>query len=281
MPQDPACTQLLTLIGARSQQWLRNQIGRLAQADDGTTAALAEYLPEIACAARVCSELRGSKVPLETFIGGHLTSDMIARFLTAFQDASESSGSCCRAFMRFLPRDLRDRVVLTGRLPLTARLAMTDEPDRHLLQEVEAVLRRPVADEDLDDHIIASFCELLALSYDFGTRRARFSHPRVYGEAFANCLRFADWAQRRARLLPLVQMVYGLCLIDPDFDAMPMLSDVIASQRPDGSFPARIGFGTADQDLAALRPTLGTLVALHVVLHGHRHAPTPLVPLAA
>jgi hypothetical protein len=278
MPQDYAYKQLLTLISARSQQWIRNQAELLPA--DAVTDEHIQSFSEIAVTAYICTSLRGHDAPVKTFIESRITPQFLSLFMDRFKKNGREAISGGYTFLRCIP--LRDRQKLACQdLPLNALLALCDMPDQDLLDRVEAELRRPVPHEQTNERLIASYAELLALCYSFGNQRPRFSNPGVYGDAYANCLRFADWAQEKGRLLPLVQMIYCLFLIDPDFDAMPLLSDVIASQRPDGSLPERIGFGSADQDSRALRPTLGTLVALHMAIYGQRRSPGPLVTMAA
>lgn len=278
MPQNHAYKQLLTLISARSQQWIRNQAELLPV--DAVTDEHIQSLSEIAVTAFICTSLRGHDVPVKTFIESRITPEFVGQFIGRFEEMGIGALSGGYSFLRCISPDDRQKLAVRN-LPLNAMLALSDMPDQELLERVEAELRRPVPYEQTNEQLIESYAELLALCYSFGNQRPRFSNPGVYGDAYANCLRFADWAQEKGRLLPLVQMIYCLCLIDPDFDAMPLLSDVIASQRPDGSFPERIGFGSADQDGRALRPTLGTLVALHMVIYGQRRSPGPLVTMAA
>ncbi len=279
MPYDFAYNQLLTLIGARSQQWLRNQIDLMPR--DAISDAQIDDVAEIAVAAHICTGLRGTEAPLQAFIRSRSTPEFTDLFMARFQSGKAIRAYLGTAVLRCLSPDRLDWVEASDALDVADRLALTDMPDAALLAAAEAVLRRPIPEERLDDQTVESYASLLALCYRFGAERPRFSDPRAYGDAFANCLRFADWAERNGRLVPLVQMIFCLCLIDPDHDVMPLLADVIASQRPDGSFPARIGFGTADQDGTALRSTLATVVALHMVIHRRWRTPQPSVPMAA
>lgn len=279
MPHDFAYKQLLTLITARSQQWLRNRIDLMPRhaVRDGQI----DDLAEIAVAAHICTGLRGTEAPLQVFIRSRLAPEFIDLFIARFQSGVAKGEYRGSALLRCLPSDHRSRIRVSDALPLADRLASTDMPDAPLWAESEEMLRRPIPTELLDDQTVETYARVLALCYRFGAERPRFASPRAYGDAFANCLRIAGWAQRHGRLMPLVQMIFCLCLIDPDHDVTPMLSDVIASQRPDGSFPARIGFGTADQDGGALRPTLAALVALHMAIHRRWRAPRPDMPMAA
>lgn len=280
MSDSPAYNQLLTLIASRSQQWLRNQIEALPMLADPDDPAIGD-LAEIIAAANICGTLRGAATPLQAFVKTRFTPQFIKNFMAAFRSGS-LNGECRGAsLVQFLPPDDRMQAAWLSGQGLADRLSLSDLSDPDLLAEVEAMLRQPVPAERLSDGIIDGYARVLSLSYRYGAERPRFPDVRTYGNAFANCLRFADWAQRKGRLVPLAQMSFCLRLIDPDHDVMPMLSDVIASQRPDGSFPHRLGYGVADQDRTALQPTLAVLAALHMVIYRRRRNPGPLVPMAA
>lgn len=276
MLQDSAYVQLLNLIAARGQQWLRNRI-ELMPNDPASVGKLAE----MGAAAHICTGLRGAETPLRTFLRSRITDDEFDILLGRFQKDKldivnsggtafpVSSGSFC------LPTPASDIS-----LPAVTS-AMTGKPNGLPIDELEAFLRRPIPDDRLDERMIDTYAWVLTVTYRFGAERPRFASPRSYGDAFANCLRLADWAQRKGKLLPLVQMIFCLCLIDPDHDVREMLADVISSQRPDGSFPARIGFGTADQGDEALWPTLAAVVALHMAIHRRWRTPRPNLRMAA
>lgn len=279
MPQNPAYNQLLTLINARSQQWLRHRIELwplLTSPDDSHLADLAG----VAVAAHICTGLRGSPAPLQTFIKSRFTPEFTRTFIHSLALQSSEGPRPGSALLGILPQADIAAADLAGLSPIE-RLALSGLTDGALMTWAEAILRRPVPEERLTEQVINSFAHVLTLSYRFGAERPRFASARTYGDAFANCLRFAAWAERKGNLISLAQMCYCLCLIDPDHDVAPLLADLISSQRPDGSFPARIGFGTADQGQAALRPTLAALVALHMAVHRRWHNPRPSLPLAA
>ena len=262
MFHDPPYRQLLTLIAARSQQWLRNRIDDLPALDD----AGMQDMGEIALAAHICTGFRGTPAPLQTFIQARLPTDFPVFSVPAWVGSmhgaagiSRRSDPACDAFGRQEPA----------------------EPFKFDLPKAEEMLCSPIREDDISEDIVDTYARVLAACYRFGAERPRFASARTYGEAFSNCLRFADWAQQERRLMPLAQMCFCLCLIDPDHDVAPMLADIITSQRPDGSFPHRIGFGSASQDGTALRPTLATLVALHTAVHRRWRNTKPPVPLAA
>lgn len=277
---DPAYRQLLTLIGARSQQWLRSRIDQLPVAADlGDN--FADDVTEIAVAAYICSGLRGTPVPLQQFISNRFKSRIIPNPKAGFsRDSGSADWRSARLFKGLT--DVDPTPALSGASMFPADRASLVRPlEAALLAEAEEMLRTPIPEERLTDQAIDTYASVLALCYCFGMERPRFASARTYGDAFSNCLRFANWAERKGRLMPLAQMCYCLCLIDPDHDVAPMLADIISSQRPDGSFPARIGFGTADQDNSALRPTLAALVALHMAIYRRWHGSQPNLPIAA
>ena len=140
----------------------------------------------------------------------------------------------------------------------------------------EEWLRRPLSAAALTADRADLFGRLVMQIYGFGAQRPKLSTARAYGEIFENCLRIADWALRRKDLTVLARIIYCICLIDPDHDVGPWLSDIVASQRPDGSFPDRTGFGTQDQDFAvAGRSTIAAVAALHMVRYRRWHKPPP------
>lgn len=276
MLQDSAYVQLLNLIAARSQQWLRNRI-ELMPNDPASD----ERLAEMAIAAHICTGLKGADAPLRAFLRHRMPDDVSESIFGRFQkdklklmsagDAGHAASSAGYCFP-FLASDIS--------FPAAA-FAMTDRSEAFPFDDAEAFLRRPIPDDQLDEGVIETYAWALAITYRFGAERPRFASARTYGAAFGNCLRLADWAQCKGKLLPLVQMIFCLCLIDPDHDVREMLADVISSQRPDGSFPARIGFGTADQGDEAFRPTLATVVALHMAIHRRWRRPRPGLRIAA
>lgn len=279
MSHTSAYMQLLTLVGARSQQWLRNRIALLPTLS-GSDHRHLDGVAEIAVTASICSAYRGTAIPLETFIRDHFTSEFVAAFVASYGDdpRHDRRGN---ALFRFLPPQSQADIILGQPVTLLDRLSLAHHPDADLLAEVQAFLRTPVSPDLITEQVIDTYARILSLSYRFGEERPRFADVRTYGDAFATCLRFADWAERKGRLMPLAQMCYCLCLIDPDHDVAPLLADVLSSQRPDGSFPHRIGFGTADQGNEALGPTLAVLIALHMAVHRRWRCPQPPLPLAA
>ena len=92
MPYDFAYNQLLTLIAARSQQWLRNQIDLMPQ--DAISGTQIDDVAEIAVAAHICTGLRGTEAPLQAFIRSRSTPEFTDLFMARFQ-----SGKAIRAYL--------------------------------------------------------------------------------------------------------------------------------------------------------------------------------------
>lgn len=260
MAYGSAYTQLLTLIAARSQNWLRLQI-EVLEPQNEAGGLFAATLAEMFRTARVCGGFRGTEAPLESFLR--------RRF------------GPCPAELAAQGRGRPDAVPAPGLAGLADRLARMDALNPVLLAEAEAALRQPIPAERLTDGDVIAYGRILALCYGFGARRPRFVRARTYGDAFETCLRMAGWAERKGRLMPLAWMVFGLHLIDPDHDATAMLADMIASQRPDGSFPPRLGFGTTDGTEASLEPTMAVLLALHAAIHRRWNSPPPRLAAVA
>lgn len=269
MRHEPAYTQLLNLISARSQQWLRGRLEKLAAVDDPDDRDICN-LSQIAVAANICSGLRGSPAPLKVAFERQYKPELIDCFLVDYQRNSLREGLAGLAGRKTAVPAIDDLDWPAGGL----------SEDHALFQLVEKVLRQPVPRAQINDAVIVRYGRLLALSYRHGAARPRFASTKTYGEAFANCQRFADWAHRKGHLAPLALMCFCLCLIDPDYDVAPLLADLISSQRPDGSFPLRMGFGTADQADEALEPTIAATIALQMAVHRRWHTPRP-IPLAA
>ena len=278
MALDASYRQLMQLLCSRGFDWFRRRIEALPDpvppdAPDLAALALAGRF------APVCSGLRGSPAPLEAFVRLRLTPDLVGsciglvergmrdpapvQTLMAAQGLGIGEAAQIPRLHRALAGIAGDRA-----LDLPTRLALGTRPGPALLDQAESLLRSPMTGQMMEDARIDRFARILMQLYGYGALRPRFGDARAYGEIFLNCLRIADWAESRRRLTPLAQMVFALCLIDPDHDVQPMLAEIIASQRPDGSFPTRIGFGTGDQDLAqAALPTIMTLAALHMAIH--------------
>lgn len=253
MPLDTPLVQLQHVLSARAQAWFRYRIEGLA---DPLPAGDVAMLCQTAILARACSVIRGSRVPLEAFVAKRLTADVLAGAMAAAVSADD------RALIA-----LAGQLDMAGDQPddLALRLALAGTQDADLMPQVEALLTTPIPAEVLTPTHVDLFARVLMQVYDFGARRPRFSAARVYGQIFANSLRFGDWAGQGGHLAALSQVCVCLRLIDRDHDISEPMARLIACQRPDGSYPVRLGYGTADQPIQqAWHPTLMSVIALQI-----------------
>ncbi|MCF3972947.1 hypothetical protein [Paracoccus salsus] len=275
MPLDAPYQQLMRLLSVRALEWVRQRVMDLPDPiapDHPAIGALAGA----GLVAPALSGFRGCTSPLEEIASRRMTLPLV-------QAASEAvlagrGGSAHRELVvagRLVAGD--DPLWQMARRALTDdttanvhdRLATRSRDDAGLMEQAEAVVRRPIPDEVVCAAAIDSFARVLMQLYRFGEQRPRLSHPRIYGEAFAKALRFADWARHRGDVTAMSQMVFCLRLIDPGHDVTELMAEVIASQRPDGSFPCKTGYSTADQDFrTGAVPTLAALAALHIAQTG-------------
>ena len=276
-----AYDQMMHVLAARGMEWARHRFEDLPDplsADHPSVAALSQA----ARFAPVCSGLRGKVSPLEIFVRLRLD-DRLVDEACAFAEGSNPDRATVDLLAAAQGMGIGDsvrvhRAVKTIRrrddLDLAQRLALQTLPEPHLLAEAEEWLRTPMQSRCITPDRADLFGRVLMQLYGFGARRPKFASPRTYGEIFDNCLLIADWATAGKHLKALAQIVYCIRLIDPDHDVRPWLAEVIASQRPDGSFPARTGFGTADQDLeGAGQATIMAIAALHIALYGRWRNP--------
>lgn len=277
---DAPYDHLLRLLSNRTIAWLRDQIrtlpARLSPED--------ELTPVLALAARmapVLSGWRGAPSPLESITAERFDAALTARITTLVWRGGmdpDRVAPLLAAGRHVKDQPLwqlsRQHLALHPPCDLAERLDLTDDPDANLVAETEAFLCRPVAADHLTELHIDLFYRVLTQLYHFGESRPRTIAPRVFGQAFENCLRFSEWAVGNKNLTALVQMITCLRLIDPDHDVSALLSEVIPYQRPDGSFPARCGWSDQPQDLAAgAIPTIMAMVAFHVISHRRWHGP--------
>ena len=282
MTLDTPYDQMMHILSARGLEWVRRHVDALPDPLPAGHDAVAP-LSQAARLAPVCSGLRGSVSPLEIFVRRRLDDRLVAEVcdlirrkgaepeicdtLAAAQGLGLGGGALYRAIRDFCDRDDLD---------LAAQLALQTRPAPPLLTAAEEWLCRPLSAAALTADRADLFGRLVMQIYGFGAQRPKLSTARAYGEIFENCLRIADWALRRKDLTVLARIIYCICLIDPDHDVGPWLSDIVASQRPDGSFPDRTGFGTQDQDFAvAGRSTIAAVAALHMVRYRRWHKPPP------
>ncbi|MDP5307865.1 hypothetical protein [Paracoccus spongiarum] len=290
MPLDASYDQLMRLLSARGIEWFRRHVEDLPDplpADDAATVALAQA----GRIAPVLSGLRGHPSPLADLVGRRLSATLVRSSALRLLTGDATDGMTC---------DGAAGLVLAGRAAaadeplaalalsaladdpaaaLTDRIAARVRPDAGLLAEAEGQIDRALRHLDLDRARIGDLAWLVMHVYAFGAIRPHFSRPRLYGDVFAAMLRASDWACRAGCVTSMAQTAFCLRLIDPDHDIAPILADIIASQRPDGSFPARAGVSSRDQDLGAgTWPTLMVLAALSIAVWRRWRGSAPDLP---
>lgn len=283
MALDAPYRQLMQLLCSRGFDWFRRRIEALpaSTSTDAINMDLADLgaLAQVARFAPVYAGLRGTITPLDAFVKLRLTPDLVASCIALVKQgqrdpalvqmliAAQGLGIGNGRQISDLHRTLAG-LANCETLDLPTRLALSGRSNPALLDHAEKLLCYPLAEPMMEDARIDRFTRILMQLYGYGALRPQLSSARSYGEIFLNCLRIADWAENHRRLTPLAQMAFALCLIDPEHDVQPLLGEIIASQRPDGSFPIKLGFGTQDQELAdAATPTVMTLTALHMAIH--------------
>lgn len=269
MPLDTTYQQLMRVLSARALEWLRQQIVDLPDPLPADHPAL----PALAQAARIApvlSGFRGHMSPLEDIAARRLSAAIVngaaQRVLTGKPDPLTTDIVMAGGLVAMnepLWHLACERLAADGSLTLADHIALS-VPDR-VPPEAEALLSSPIPDEAVTPARIDDFAMLLMQVYRHGAIRPRFSHARIFGAAFANAMRFADWARRKRQVTAMAQMGFCLRLIDPDHDIGDLTAEVIGSQRPDGSFPVQGGFSTRDQDLSTgTQSTLMVLLMLHM-----------------
>jgi hypothetical protein len=273
MPFDAPYQQMIHLLSSRGLGWFGRQIDTLPcplPPGHPTIASLAEF----AAFAPILAGLRASPSPLETFLRRRLTPEFLKLIST---ETAAGRGSAATAQVLLVGKALAAGTWPPGYGGLKQR-GYHHENDNG---ELEALLRRPLPRGEICGETSGRFATLLMEAYAHGACRPHFSSARAFGEIFATCLNISDWALVTDSLPDIARMVYCLCLIDPDFDTGELVARIMSCQRPDGSFPNRVGHDTADQDLAtASQPTILAVAALHMALYRRWRQP-PHLPLAA
>lgn len=264
---DGSLDQLMRLLSNRGLEWLRQRIMALPEAmpvDHPDLGALAM----VGQAAPVLSGLRGRISPMEVIVMRRLTPDLVRAGAIRVLEGARTPDlvrlmlagglvACDDPLWQMACETLAEDATL----PLPQRLALSDDPA--LLAQAERVLTTPPR-RITPDHV-TTVAQLLMQLFHYGARRPRLSQARAFTQIFDHLRRLADWAQAAGCTASVAQVAFCLRLLDEDYPLAEMVSDLIQVQRPDGSFPARLGFGTADQELAqAAGPTVLVAMALHM-----------------
>ncbi|MBU3030977.1 hypothetical protein [Paracoccus marinaquae] len=284
MPLDATYDQLMRVLSSRGLEWLRQHVMDLPDplpADHPALGALALG----ARIAPVLSGLRGCPSPLEDIVTRRLARPHVRQAAGALLDGDDRTDQAVLVGAGHLiagddPVWQLACLALAGdpRIDLLDRLAATGKPDAATTAEAEAIICDPIPEEMLNEERTDRFMRTLMQLYCHGAHRPQFSHPRIYGDAFAKLLRIADWARNNGQVTSMAQAAYCLRLIDPDHDITSLLAEIISNQRPDGSFPRKAGYSTQDQDLdSGVWPTLMALAALNLAAWRRWRGPHPQV----
>ncbi|MBO9455204.1 hypothetical protein J7376_07830 [Paracoccus sp. R12_1] len=275
MPLDATYQQLMRMLAARGLDWTRQRVMDLPDPLSPNHPAAAQ-VAQLARLAPVLSGLRGHMSPLEDIAARRLCPVMV-------REASERglTGKMTATLRELIAAGelvsgddpawqmARLAVVDDPETDLADRLALAVEPMPELMAEAEAAICAQIPQEVICDARISRFARLLMQVYRFGAARPPFADARSFGHAHEKARRFAEWARRKGRVVALAQSLVCLRLLDPDHDMAEDLSEIISSQRPDGSFPEKVGFSTADQDLrTGLEATMIVLITLHLCAYG-------------
>ncbi len=278
---DGSLNQLLRLLANRGLEWLRQKIMDLPDPCPPDHPDLAG-LVLAARVAPILSGLRGRISPLEVIVLRRLTPEAIRSGLLRVLDGSRSSldldlVQAGGLMMQDDPLWQLAGVTLAedDDLPLQSRLAFRKDPD--LIRQAEVYLTAPPDPFMIGPDHVARFAQMLMLLYHFGARRPALSGPRAFTAIHHHLMILQRWSQASTCTASKAQVILCLRLIDPDHELGEMLSDLIQTQRPDGSFPARTGFSTQDQDFAAaVLPTALAVTALHMVAYRRWQGPAPV-----
>lgn len=276
---DGSWDQLMRLLSNRGLEWLRQRIMALPDPcpldhpDIGALALVGQIAP-------VLSGLRGRISPIEVIVLRRLTPDLVRQGALRVLDGARDDALVRLTLAGGLVAQTDplwqlacEALADDPALPLPHRLALSDDPV--LLAQAEAVVTMPPA-SITPDHV-AQVAQLLMQLYHHGARRPRLSHPRAYTLIFDHLRMLATWAQGAGCTGSVARIAFCLRLLDDDHPVADMLSDLIQVQRPDGSFPVRLGFATADQTFAdAVQPTVHVAMALHMAAWKRWRGPAPV-----
>ncbi|MFC0202508.1 hypothetical protein [Paracoccus rhizosphaerae] len=266
---DGSLNQLMRLLANRGTEWLRQKILELP-ADCPIDHPGIGLLARAGRIAAILTGLRGRISPLEVIVQRRLTPALVragaARVIAgdraeAMVDLMLAGALVARSdpLWQLAIEELSD----DDTLPLAFRLALSDDPD--LMHQVEASLTRPLLPCN-GAHVIRITEQVMQL-FQHGARRPRLG-ARTGRVIYDQFMDMAKHSRRTNCVQSQAGLAVCLCLLDPDHDLSGMLPDMIQLQRPDGSFPPRLGFSDRDQGFAdAALPTLAVVLALHMAVY--------------
>lgn len=278
---DGSLEQLMRLLSNRGLEWLRQKIMDLPDpcpADHPDLGALALA----AGCAPVLGGLRGRISPLEVIVLRRFSPLLLRQ--AAFQVLEGDRSPAMLDLV--LAGGMIDRTDPVWRLacdtladdqglPMELRLSLSDDPD--LLSQAEALLTQTPPAWTFTPGHVRRVATSVAVLYRHGAARPRLSNARQFTAIFDHLKALAVWAQSARCTLSVARIAFCLRLIDPDHDIGDLVADLIQIQRPDGSFPPRLGFSTHDQAFSeGVEATLLTVMALHLAAYRRWRGPPPV-----
>ncbi|WP_405406061.1 hypothetical protein [Paracoccus sp. Ld10] len=269
----------MRLLSNRGLEWLRQRIMALPDPcpvnhpDIGALALAGQIAP-------VLSGLRGRISPIEVIVLRRLTPELVRQGALRVLDGARDDAMIRLTLAGGLvaPTDPLWQLACEALaddpdIALAYRLALCD--DVALLEQAETVLTT-LPTRITSDHV-ANVSQLLMQLYRHGARRPRLSHPRAFTLIFDHLQALADWGRDARCTASVARMAFCLRLLDDDHPVGDMMSELIQAQRPDGSFPVKLGFGTADQTFSdAVQPTVQVAMALHMAAWKRWRGPAPI-----
>jgi|GEM_PF-1417837 len=258
--------QLVRSLSLRGLEWLRQRIMDLPapcpadHPDIGALALAGRVAP-------ILSGYYGRISPLEVIVLRRLSPELVqgAALRVLEGERDQVTLDLVLAGRMVTPADplwqlACEAIADDSTLPLATRLSLSDEADLWVIAERAVTMPTHHIDADY----IAATTQLLMQMYQHGASRPRLSHPSAFNTIFANLQRMATWAVRNKCTRSIARAAFCLRLVDPEHDLDEYVAELIQIQRPDGSFPARLGFSTVDQDFGTgVVPTLLVAMALH------------------
>ncbi|WP_022706874.1 hypothetical protein [Paracoccus zeaxanthinifaciens] len=259
----------MRLLAERGLEWLRRHIMDLPDPCPADHPAL----PALAATGRLApmlSALRGRPSPLESLVGRRLPPDLLRDAALRVTEGARD-GTTLLLMQAGAPdtqpwRLACDQLASDTGLPLTDRLPFAKHD---LLPKAERLLDRADAETSLT---------LMLHLWRFGTARPQLSDRWAVTRIHDRLQWLLQDASDRRDTTDLASTLVSLTLIDPGFDPGRHAADLIASQRSDGSFGARLGEGVLNQSLCdGATPTLAAIHALHAMgwRRGQPSVPTP------
>ncbi|WP_282602205.1 hypothetical protein [Paracoccus sp. PARArs4] len=260
----------MRLLAGRGLEWLRRHIMDLPDPCPADHPAL----PALAATGRLApmlSALRGRPSPLEALVSRRLHPDLLRD--AALRVIEGARDRTTLLLMQAGAQDTQPWLLACERLASDTALPLPDRlpfaADRDLFPEAERLLEHADAETSLT---------LMLHLWRFGTARPQLSDRWAVTRIHDRLQWLLQEASDRRDTTDLASTIVSLALIDPGFDPGRHAADLIASQRSDGSFGARLGEGTLDQSLRdGATPTLAAIHALHAMgwRRGQAGVPAP------